>query len=237
MKDFLPSVVTCKMEKKEKPVQLIIFDIDGTLAETDDYFKEKAAVLLCKIVPFIKKESMMKFVQPFVRAGETIIHGFYMLLDLLHLDGLVSKIHSRMSVKQEYKYKIVSGARKTIKYLSKRYKLGVISSGGKKSTQAFIYKYNLSSYIKYVISAEDCTFIKPHPMPLQKMAAEAGVPIDQCMLVGDTVFDIVCARRAGATGVAVKTGFDSEWFLKLYKADIILDSVRDLPAFLESGKL
>ena len=66
-----------------------------------------------------------------------------------------------------------------------------------------------------------------------KIAEDAGVAPENCMLVGDTIFDILCARRAGAYAAAVKSGFDSERMLSLHKADLLLNSVNDLPAVLE----
>lgn len=213
-------------------IELIVFDIDGTLAETDDFFIEKSAVILRKVMPFIKKERAEKILRPLVNISETVFHSFYRLLDLVGLDGLLSKIHSKISVRDEYKYKEIEGMRETLTLLSKEYKVGILSSGGRHSTRAFLEKFELTDTISYVISAEDCDYIKPNPAPLKKIAEEAGVPIGSCLMVGDTVFDIICAKRAGARSVAVKSGFDYPRFLDLYHADLLLDSVNELPKFL-----
>lgn len=218
-----------------KNIRLIVFDIDGTLAETDDYFVDKTAILLRKIFPFISLNSMEKAVRMPIMAGETLLHSIYRMLDLVGLDKAISKVHSKVSVKKEYNYQEVAGMKKTLQTLSEKYQLGIITSGGYRSTQAFIEKFELGKMVSYVISAEDCRFIKPHPMPLIKMAEAANVLPENCLFVGDTIFDILCAKRAGAYSAAVKTGFDSERFLKLYKADFMLDSVNDLPELLAAG--
>ncbi len=210
-------------------ITLIVFDVDGTLAETDDYYVEKLSVLGNKILPFISVECFAKIFRPIIMVGETILHGIYRLLDIVGLDKIISKIHSKFSVKDKYKYKEVKGMRKVLKKLSENYMLGIITSGGRHSTEAFIEKYKIGKYIKFVVSSEDCKYIKPHPAPLLKIAEDAGVKPENCVLVGDTIFDILCAHRAGAYAVAVKSGFDSVRFLNLHKADLILDSVRELP--------
>ena len=215
-------------------IRLIVFDVDGTLAETDDYYVEKTASIGHKIIPFVSEKNLKKITRPLVMAGETVLHGFYRLLDLVHLDKIISKVHSKFSVEKEYKYKEVPGMRKTLKRLSEKYMLGVITSGGRQSTEAFIKKFHLEKYIKIVISSEDCTYIKPHPAPMLRIAEEADVKPENCLLVGDTIFDILCAHRAGAYAVAVKSGFDSEQLLKLHKPDLILDTVNDLPKHLEN---
>ena len=89
-------------------------------------------------------------------------------------------------------------------------------------------EYDLESIISYVVSSEDSVFIKPHPLPLKKIADKAGITPDRCLMVGDTVFDILCAKRAGAYSAVVTTGFDSRWFLNLFHADVMMDSVNDL---------
>ena len=50
-------------------VKMIVFDVDGTLAETDDYFVEKTVVLIRKILPFISPEKTEKIVRPVIMAG------------------------------------------------------------------------------------------------------------------------------------------------------------------------
>ena len=213
-------------------IEMIVFDVDGTLAETDDYFVVKAGVLMRKILPFIREGTAEKVMRPIVMAGETALHSFYRLLDLVGLDEAISRIHSRFSVGKAYKYDPVEKARETVELLSRKYKLGIISSGGRKSTDSFLEKYELKSFFSFVVSAEDCRFIKPHPMPLLLIARKADVPIGHCLMVGDTVFDIICAKRAGARSAAVKTGFDTVSFLRLHKADMLLDSIGDLPDLL-----
>lgn len=210
-------------------LKLIVFDIDGTLAETDDYYVEKSVVLSRKVLPFLSPDKAEKLLRPVVMSGETVLHAFYRLLDMVGLDKLISKTHSHLSVKEEYKYREVAGMRETVRKLHEKYMLGIITSGGRHSTDAFLKKFELEEFFPYVVSSEDCKFIKPHPAPMIKIAEDAGVLPENCMLVGDTVFDILCAHRAGAAAAAVKSGFDSVWFLSKYKADLMLDSVADLP--------
>ncbi len=213
-------------------IKLIVFDIDGTLAETDDYLIEKGAASICHLFPSVSSEAAQKFVRPLFMVGETVIHSFYRILDLFGMDFLISRFHSKFSIRTEYKFSPVGNMRETLKLLSQYFTLGIISSGGRYSTMAFIKKFDLSECVPFIISAEDAAFIKPHPMPLLQVALKAGVPINQCIMVGDTVFDILCAKRAGAYSVAVKTGFDSSLFLKLHHPDYLLDSVDDLPALM-----
>ena len=217
-------------------IKLIVFDVDGTLAETDDFYVEKGTALVKKVLPFLSEQSASKIVRPPVMLGETLLHGFYRLLDIAGVDGVLSGFHKKVSVKSEYKYTEVAGMRQTLEILSKKYKTGIITSGSRHSTAAFIEKFELKDLLGYVISAEDCKFIKPHPMPLLEMIRQADVKNEQCLMVGDTVWDALCARRAGTKIALVRSGFDSELLLKSMKADFLLDTVNDLPAILDEDE-
>lgn len=217
-------------------IEMIVFDVDGTLAETDDFYVEKSAAGIRRVLRFVSMETAEKIVRPFIMAGETVLHGGYRILDMVGLDGIISRMHSRFSVTDEYRYKEISGMKRTLEKLAEKYQIGIITSGGRGSTDAFIKKYEMSGLISHVITAEDCLHIKPHPMPLLLIAEAANVPIGNCLMVGDTIFDVLAAKRAGAHSAAVKTGFDSEWLLRRHHADMLLASVNELPEILSKNR-
>jgi len=53
----------------------------------------------------------------------------------------------------------------------------------------------------------DCDCRKPRPGLLLRAAQDHGVDLSRSYMIGDTVLDIEAARRAGATGVLVLTGY------------------------------
>jgi phosphoglycolate phosphatase len=52
----------------------------------------------------------------------------------------------------------------------------------------------------------DETAGKPHPLMLQELMAELGVPPERTLMVGDTTHDLALARNAGTASVAVSFG-------------------------------
>lgn len=57
-----------------------------------------------------------------------------------------------------------------------------------------------------VITREDVQYAKPDPDLFLAAAARLGVPIPECVVVGDSVWDMLAARRAGALGVGLLSG-------------------------------
>lgn len=213
-------------------LRMIVFDVDGTLAETDEFYIERVSSVMRIVLFFLPHSAAEKFSREVVMTFETIGHLFYVFLDKLGLDRLFSRLHEKISGESSYQYAGIGGMEQVIRQLRESYQLALITSGGEKSTDAFLEKFHLQDCFDVIVSAQTCSAIKPSPIPMKWVMKEANLQPKQCLMVGDTIFDILCAHRAGAPCAAVKTGFDNGWLLRLFSADIILDSIADLPDWL-----
>ena len=71
---------------------------------------------------------------------------------------------------------------------------------------------------------------KPHPFMLERAIAEAGVEAAACVMIGDTTFDVLMARAAGAKAVGVGWGYHPAAELAAAGADRIVAAAAELPA-------
>lgn len=62
-------------------------------------------------------------------------------------------------------------------------------------------------------------------LAVARAAERHGVTPDRCVVVGDTEWDIACARAAGARCVAVATGSRTSTELEAHGADLVVDSL------------
>ena len=76
--------------------------------------------------------------------------------------------------------------------------------------------------IQAITGRDDTWRLKPHPSPVKHAAEQLGVPVERCLVVGDTTVDIEAARAAGARSVGVLCGFGTEDELERAGADRIL---------------
>jgi len=74
---------------------------------------------------------------------------------------------------------------------------------------------------------------KPAPGQLIAFAQATGVMPSACAMVGDSLHDLHAARAAGMVAVGVLTGLAGRDELAP-AADVVLDSIADLPAWLDS---
>src|SRR5215218_4507115 len=76
-------------------VRALCFDVDGTIADTDDHLVAQLAAML-DAVPGVSGRRSERLARQVVMGLETPVHGAYALLDQLGLDLPVSKLRERI---------------------------------------------------------------------------------------------------------------------------------------------
>ena len=230
---FFSLMIDMKTSQTKRIFQVIVFDIDGTLAETDEYYIDQVQKVIRPMFFFMSEKRTRQAIRKVVMFGETLLSTLYFLLDRIDLDVLFRSLHNRFSQQGvEYRYQLMEGCSQTLTELSNNYRLAIFTAGGEKSTEAFLKRVGLSALFEVVVSSKTCRYTKPSGQPLRYIADQMGVQIQDCLMIGDTIFDLGSAKNAGAYFIGVKSGFDGEWLLRLFGARKIIQSVKDLPDFL-----
>ena len=79
-----------------------------------------------------------------------------------------------------------------------------------------------------IISGDTMPFAKPHPAPLLEGARRLGVAPEQCWYVGDDLRDIEAGRAAGMPTVACAWGYCGAIAPSTWNADYLLETPTDL---------
>jgi HAD superfamily hydrolase (TIGR01549 family) len=74
---------------------------------------------------------------------------------------------------------------------------GVVTSKTKTELGSQFYPYGLQKYFSFIVCADDTIEHKPHPEPLLKSLDIAGMSSDQVIYIGDSIYDMLCAKGAG----------------------------------------
>lgn len=167
---------------------------------------------------------------------ETPAHFFYSALDWLTLDDEFVKMGNWLQdiqiLKPNHEFLIIPGITESLAKLAARYPMAVVSARGERGTMAFLEHANLSSTFQAVASGQTAERTKPWPDPIYWAAQQLKVNPEHCLMVGDTTVDIRAGRKAGAQTVGVLSGFGQEGELRRAQADLILDSVAQIPEIL-----
>lgn len=112
---------------------------------------------------------------------------------------------------------------------------GIATNDNIASATATIARFGLSDHVEFVCGYDSGHGIKPAPGMLHAFCAAVGLQPSEVAMVGDNFHDLEMARAGGAgLKVGVLTGTSLRADLEPH-ADVVLDSIVDLPAFLASA--
>ncbi len=86
--------------------------------------------------------------------------------------------------------------------------LGCITNKAARFTGPLLEGAGLAKYFSIVVSGDTLPEKKPHPLPLQHAAGFFGVPVEQLLLIGDSLNDTLAARAAGCPVFCVPYGYN-----------------------------
>lgn len=228
-------------------IRALCFDVDGTIADTDDHLVAQLAGLIAA-VPGVSGRRAERLGRQVVMGLETPVHGAYALLDKLGLDVPLTRLRDRLrqarqqqaapghvrniEAADEVPHDMMAGVQEMLHKLAAHYPMVTISTGGAPRVERFLEHYGVRELFAAVIGAQTTPRMKPHPEPLLYAAQKMAVEPAACLMVGDTTIDVRTGKSAGAQTVAVLCGFGTERELRAAGADLILPTTSDLLAVL-----
>jgi len=107
--------------------------------------------------------------------------------------------------------------------------LACLTNDDGKRARAILDFLEISSYFKLIIGGDEVTRPKPDPEIFQKACQQLSLNPQRVAFFGDTVSDMMMAKKAGAgLAVGVLTGGTSTKFLLKEAAHIVIDSLRNV---------
>ncbi len=175
------------------------------------------------------------------RAGSTIAAGtsvdlarlWYPTLDGDALGAIVARIDRGFGAGGPNHSVLLPGVAETLSELSGRgHVMGVATNDGTAIAHAALKAIGLGDFFTLVLGYDAVTNPKPAPDMVRAFATETGMMPADVVVVGDNAHDLVMARTAGAgAAVGVLSGNGERGDLEPF-ADVILDSICDLPEWL-----
>ncbi|MCD6117493.1 HAD-IA family hydrolase [bacterium] len=204
---------------------LMIFDLDGTLADT---FPDVSAGINHAVRkmgrPELTEEQMRSAIGPggdeFIRAvlqesgdsdKKVFLEFFREYYDIHCLDSTLP----------------FSGIRDVLSSLSSVC-LTVATNKPRNHAKKILSGLNLDAYFKAVCTPDNGVKEKPDPEMLFSLLDTFGVEPHRVLLVGDTERDITAGRRAGVKVCGVKYGYGDSGMLQNLKPDYLIDSPAEL---------
>ena len=221
-------------------IRALIFDVDGTLADTDDNMAYKIEGVLKPLHGLFKAGQAQQFSRRFVHFSEGPMNWILNMADRLGVDSWLAYLldwRAKRDMRIPDKFKVhpqVPGVTPMLEALSHRYPMAVVTNRNEVTTRAFLDSHNLSRFFTVILASQSCRHTKPFADPLIGAAKAMEVPVEDCLMIGDTIVDVHAAIAANAQCLAVLCGFGTEKELLKSGVQEILPSTSQLADFLLS---
>jgi phosphoglycolate phosphatase len=212
------------------PSRAILFDFDGTLADTAaDLSRALNRVRAGRGLPELPLERLRPHASAGARglleAGMGILpeHADYKPLREAFLEHYEREICIDT--------RLFPGMPDLLAALeARKLRWGIVTNKSTRLTRLVVRELGLEARAACVVCGDTTPHLKPHPASLLHAAQELALAPAQCVYLGDDLRDIQAARSAGMRSVAVEWGYGSG--LRSWNADAVLARPRDLIEWL-----
>jgi phosphoglycolate phosphatase len=218
-------------------VKLIVFDIDGTLVDSQNFIVEAQKRAFAAVgLPAPTRERALSVV------GLSLIEAFDALtegqgpseaLALAYKDAW-----TQLRSEPEFDDPLYPGAEDLLRELALREDLllGVATGKSRAGVTRLLERQGWSQIFATIQTADDAPS-KPAPDMILQALAETGVEAVNCRMIGDTAFDMAMARNAGAGAIGVGWGYHSNDLLLQAGASAIVEDFSALRDILQEFTL
>lgn len=219
-------------------IKSIIFDVDGTLRDTDNEIVRGIELFLLKFEFFISSKNAQTAARSIVMNIENPAQFILHYADKWGWETFIHQVIQgiRWLLKpfmNNRNFQTIEGIKPMIVELAKHYPLAIASAGNEQTLRAFLAHADIAQYFVCVATALTCRHTKPFADPV----VWAGVEVENCIMVGDTTVDMLAGKNAKTQTVAVLCGFGEREELEALKPNVILSTTADLTAILISNFL
>ena len=213
-------------------MQLVIFDVDGTLVDSQDLIvaAQRLAFAACGLEPPTRERSLSI-------VGLSLREAFAALVGpagpIEHLAEAYRDAFTTVRADPTFEERLFPGAAAVLARLAKRpdVVLGIATGKSQRGVAHLLARQGWEGVFATIQTADDAPS-KPDPGMLLRALDATNVPAGQAVMVGDTSYDMAMARSAGIRGIGVSWGYHPVPALREAGAETIIDTFDELDRHL-----
>lgn len=191
-----------------KKIKTVLFDLDGTLADTAPDLANALNYVLtkhnCDSLPY-------ETIRPFVSHGGMALVTLGFGEDHPEFDTLYKELLDHYQANIAKETTLFPGMDELLLDLEQNdISWGVVTNKPAWLTEPLLEALNLTSRAATIVSGDTLEERKPHPAPLLYACEQTGSKADECLYVGDAERDIEAGNRAGMISIVALFGYISE---------------------------
>jgi beta-phosphoglucomutase len=213
--------------------EAVIFDWDGTLAET------RIAVVASfhKVLDELPLKVSKDFIENKMGTSakeifREILQASQVRFDEETLKNLVEK-RAEAELELSDQVRLKEGVLNLLNSLKGKVKLGLASMNNQAVIDRMLKACGLSQFFDVVLSADAVLHPKPDPEIFLKCASKLGLQSERCVVVEDSVLGVRAAKAAGMRCIAVLSGASSRNELAQEHPDVVVASLEEKEIILK----
>ena len=206
---------------------MVIFDWDGTLADT----QEVIVLAFQKVLRKVGCEVSDEFLERRIGIGaKNMFREALEIAKIRYDEEMINRLleeKTKIHLMLTPKIKLFDGVTDLLEALRPLVKLALATMSNREVIEKTLREKGIKSYFNFVITADEVEKPKPDPEAFLKCAETMRCKPEKCVVIEDSVFGVIAARRAGMKCIAIPSGFYSKSDLEKEKPDLIVDSIKE----------
>jgi len=220
------------------PIEAVIFDLDGTLANFNlDYKTLRADVrshLIRAGVPTSVLNvnenifEMLKKAEIFIKNNNSPVISFE------EIRNQAFAIAEKYELEAASSTGLMPGAVECLKELAgMRLKLGLCTTSSEKAALYILHRFKIEQFFKVVVARDKVKYVKPSTEQFELALKTLSAKPQSVLFVGDSVVDMQSAKELKAIAVGYPTGVSTPEQLRGNGANFLITSLIDLPRLIK----
>ncbi len=204
-------------------MKLIIFDFDGTIANSLEIFIEATNCLAQKYgYPTVENDKI-----PQIRALSSRALIKQIPVPRWQLPFFLQNLRQEVHQRKE-KLRLFDGMKDTLTALKAQgYRLGIVTSNTRSTVDSFLNTQQLDSLFDFVHAGRG---LLGKARILRRLVKQYRLQPAEVLYIGDETRDVEAAQQVSIATIAVSWGFNSRVVLEQQNPDVIIDDPRELQA-------
>lgn len=219
-------------------LRLAVFDVDGTLVDSQhNIIAAMAAAFVMHGLPEPEAGTVRRVI------GLSLVEAVAAVAPDLDGDLHWRLAHSYKEAfaalrgRPDHEEPLYPGALEALAALEQAgWLLGIATGKSQRGVRSMLDRHGLHGRFVSIQTADEHPG-KPHPSMLLTAMGESGVGPAETVMIGDTAYDMLMAKKAGVTGIGVAWGYHHPDELRQAGADAVVEVYEALPALLLGAKV
>ncbi len=215
-------------------VDTILFDLDGTLIDTNEIIIQSFNHTFKTFFPDLElsRDTILTFIGPSLHATFSNYTD-----DEEQIQQMIITYREHYKKIEHALFELYPNVYEVVERLSKEgYNLGIVTTKFKEAAMPSFLHFGLDKFFDVFVALDDVKNPKPHREPID-VALSQMENVNGVIMIGDNQSDIMAGKNAGVLSAGVAWSIKGKDYLSEVSPDYMLDDMEDLFEILESHNI